>query len=65
MKFNIDDRVEFMSTGSSELDGKIGTVLGLYAHFAESGFLIVLLDEPLPDRKAVVITENCLTLLGE
>jgi hypothetical protein len=54
-----------VSTGSSELEGKIGTVLGLYAHFAESGFLIVLLDEPLLDRKAVVITENCLTLLGE
>jgi len=65
MKFNIDDRVEFMSTGSSELEGKTGTVLGPYAHYAESGFFIVLLDEPLPDRKAVVITEYCLSLLGE
>lgn len=55
-----DDRVKFHSTSSSELDSNSGTILGIASSHPEHNFWIVLLDKPLQDRKAVVITDACL-----
>jgi hypothetical protein len=62
--FKTDSRVEFHST-ASELDGKTGTILGISSSHAECNFWIVGLDEPLPDRRAVVIIDSCLKLSDE
>ena len=56
-------RVEFHSTTSVELDGKQGNVLGIAMNLPENNYWIVMLDNPLPDRLAVVITDSCLKLI--
>jgi hypothetical protein len=58
-----NSRVEFHTTMSVELDGKQGIVLGKSFDFPGNNFWIVLLDEPLPDRLAVVMTDSCLKLI--
>jgi len=58
--FKLDDRVEFHSTTSIDLDGKQGTILGFYADHTTNKFWIVLLDNPLPDWRAIVMTDSCL-----
>jgi len=58
--FKTGDKVEFHSTASTELDGKAGELLGIASAYPENNYWIVLLDEPLPERKAVVITDSCI-----
>ena len=55
------DRVQFHSTGSSDLDGKQGVILGIASAHPKNNFWIVKLDQALPERAAVVITDACLT----
>ena len=57
-----NSRVEFHSTTSADLDGKRGLVLGIATALPENNYWIVLLDEPLPDRLAIVITDSCVKL---
>ena len=54
------DRVQFHSTGSSDLDGKQGVILGIASEHPNNNFWIVQLDQALPERAAVVITDACL-----
>jgi hypothetical protein len=61
-EFKCNSRVEFHSTASSDLDGRFGTILGISSAHANNNFWIVLLDTPLPDRLAVVITDACIKL---
>ena len=58
-----NSRVEFHSTTSVDLDGKQGTVLGIAMELPENNYWIVLLDEPLPNRLAVIITDSCIKLV--
>jgi hypothetical protein len=58
---NTDSRVEIHSTYSG-LDGKTGNILGIASTHAECNFWIVGLDEPMPDRRAVVLIDSCLKL---
>lgn len=55
-----NDKVEFHSTSSADLDGKSGTILGIASEHPENNFWIVKLDNPLPERIAVVITDSCI-----
>lgn len=57
-----NSRVEFHSTTSADLDSKQGVVLGIAVALPENNYWIVLLDEPLPDRLAIVITDSCVKL---
>lgn len=57
--FELKTVVRFVKTGGDVLENQTGTILGksfvnVVDHY------IVLLDNPLPDRLAVVITEHCL-----
>jgi len=63
VKLKTDSRVEFHSTGSV-LDGMTGSVVGISSEFATGNVWIVGLDKPLPDRKAVVMTDACLKSLN-
>jgi hypothetical protein len=54
------DRVQFHSTASSDLDGKQGVILGIASEHPNNNFWIVQLDQALPERDAVVITDACL-----
>ena len=58
-----NSRVKFHSTTSSDLDGNKGTILGIATQHPENNFWIVLLDNPLPERLAIVMTDSCLTLI--
>jgi len=62
MKNNLKlhSRVIFHSTASVELDNKTGTILGIASSHPSNNYWIVSLDEPLPDRLAVVITDACI-----
>lgn len=69
LKFEMNDRVEFHSTSSDKLDGKIVTVIGISSLHAESAFFIVGFDEPYTfdisentplTVTALVMTEHCL-----
>jgi hypothetical protein len=58
-EFYVDNRVVIWNTNSTELDGKKGTILGKGTeHIVDS--YIVLLDEPLPTHKAVLLPEGCI-----
>ena len=58
----VDTQVKLVRTGSDELNGRTGKVIGISADYAEMAFYIVLMDEKLPyhDWKAIAITEHCL-----
>lgn len=58
LKYN--DRVEIHSTSSLDLDGKSGTLMGISSDLPQNKFWIVELDEPLKDRRAIVLTDSCL-----
>lgn len=58
LKFN--DRVEMHSTTSTELDGKFGLLMGIASQNYDNTFWIVELDEPLADRRAIVLSDSCL-----
>ena len=61
--YAVNTRIRFVNTGSSELDGKLGTILGTACISQPiTDDYIVLLDEPLSysTNKAIVITEACL-----
>ena len=58
LKFN--DRVEMHSTTSTELDGKHGSLMGIASQDYNNTFWIVELDEPLADRRAIVLSNSCL-----
>lgn len=60
LNLELNEKVRFHST-ASELDGKVGRNLGQYAPQPNYSHYIILLDEPIDDRLAVVITEYCLT----
>lgn len=61
--FSCDQKVIFVGTGSSIIEGKFGTVIGK-ACVNITDIYIVLLDEPVTAEeflhKAVVMTEACL-----
>lgn len=59
--FKVDDRVVFVKTSDSRLDGQTGIVLGKSIE-GLCDFYIVLLDKLLSytDVKAISITEACL-----
>jgi hypothetical protein len=56
-KLTVNNRVQFKNTSSVVLDGKFGKILGIASRHAEFDMWIVLLDEPLVDCLAVVISE--------
>lgn len=56
--FNLDDHVVFK--GAGELTGQFATVLGKYAAGGYVDSYIVLLDNPTPTSKAIVIIETCI-----
>lgn len=62
LKYN--DRVVMHSTTSTDLDGKTGTLIGIYANFPNNTHWIVELDEPLIDRRAIVLTDSCIKHFG-
>lgn len=62
LKFN--DRVVMHSTSSVDLDGKTGTLLGIAVEYPNNNFWIIELDEPLPDRRAIVLTDACIKHFG-
>lgn len=55
-------RVKLTKTGSSELDGLEGTLIGIAADFAEMTSYIVDMDKPLSYHpwSAIAMTEHCL-----
>lgn len=57
--FKVDDRVVIVETGDSELNGKLGTILGT-SFDVICKCHIVLLDVPYKGEKAISITEACL-----
>lgn len=61
-QFSVDDKVVLRNLGSNELEGATGYILGKTMGFAEVDFYLVMLDEPLPDAKAVVMIESCIYL---
>ena len=61
LKYN--DRIKMHSTTSPQLDGKTGTLIGIYAEFPTNDCWIVELDEPQVDRRAIVLTDACIQLL--
>lgn len=61
MPFNVNDSVRIVRVGQDRLDNATGVVLGpTMESMTPDGYYIVLLDVPLPDRRAIVITEHCL-----
>ncbi len=58
--FQVDDRVLIGRTTSPLLDDKTGTILGKAIEDV-SDIYIVMLDEPTPDARAIILTEVCLT----
>jgi hypothetical protein len=56
----LNDRVIMRNTNSSDLDGKFGTLMGIASQHEDNTFWIVELDEPLVDRRAIVLTDSCL-----
>lgn len=66
----MDQRVMIHSTCSNELDGKYGTILGggiclnIGVDYMGWNTYIVLLDQPLFDRKAILLTDACLEPLN-
>jgi len=58
--FKTGNKVILHSTGSSKLDDKSGELIGIASALPENNYWIVLLDEPLPERKAIVITDSCI-----
>lgn len=62
LKYN--DRIKMHSTTSHLLDGKSGTLIGIYTECPENNFWIVELDEPLVDRRAIVLTDSCIKHFG-
>jgi hypothetical protein len=63
LKYN--DRVVMHSTTSIDLDGKTGTLIGIAVALASNNFWIVELDEPHPDRRAIVLIDSCIKHLDE
>ena len=56
---SIDQRVVFGRTSDSNMDGKMGTILG--KSFDDiCDIYIVLLDEPYNGQKAINLTEACI-----
>ena len=58
--FAVDDKVVFRNVGTDVLADATGVILGKSMDLAETDFYIVLLDKPLPGRKAVVMIESCI-----
>lgn len=58
--FQVDDRVQIVEC--AELTGRTGTILGK-AIDGPVPFWIVLLDEPLPENKALMVIDSCLRFL--
>jgi hypothetical protein len=56
--YSTNDKVKFHDCG--ELSEKTGVILGRAMELPEGSFYIVMLDNPLQDRLAVVITEHCI-----
>ena len=48
------------STSSTDLDGKTGTLLGIAVKYPDNNFWIIELDNPLPDSRAIVLTDACI-----
>ena len=59
-----NERVRMHSTTDSLLDGQTGTLIGTSSVFPESTFWIVELDNPQPNRRAIVLTDACLESIG-
>lgn len=60
--YAIDQKVRFVKTSDSRLDGVTGSIVGTSSKHAEMDLYIVLLDSKLSysDVKALAITEHCL-----
>lgn len=64
MRFNVNDSVRIVRVGQDRLDNATGVILGpTMESMTPDGYYIVLLDVPLADRRAIVITEHCLERL--
>lgn len=61
-RFNVSDQVRFVNTGTDELEGTTGTVLGFTAEFPDTHFVIVgNLSRPLSSGYlAIQMIEHCL-----
>lgn len=57
--FALDEHVLIDNTTSVLLDGKMGTILGKAVEGLGDAY-IILLDEPLPTHKAIVLVEACI-----
>lgn len=58
------DKIQMHSTGSIDLDNKTGTLIGISSDLPHNKFWIVELDEPLENRKAIVLTDSCIKPVG-
>lgn len=59
--FKLYDRVVMTNLGTSELGGKVGSIVGTNLSFGPPPHhYIVLMDEVYNDQKAIYITEACL-----
>ena len=59
-KLEFNNRVVMRDTTSTDLDNKRGTLMGIASQHDNNTFWIVELDEPLADRRAIVLTDSCL-----
>lgn len=65
MTLKYNDRVKMHSTTSPFLDNKTGTLSGIASKYPGHNFWIVELDEPLADRRSVVLTDACIKHIGD
>lgn len=59
--FKLNDKVTLIKCGDI-LSGRTGYILGKTSEFAEYAHYMVMLDEALPEKLAVNITEHCIVL---
>ena len=60
MKKNFKLKTEVRFINCAEGAGMTGYILGKSSQHAEMDFYIVMLDKPLPESLAIVMTEYCL-----
>jgi hypothetical protein len=64
-EFKVDDRVRIVNINKSDkLFNAVGTIMGksFVDHLNIADDYIVLLDDPLPHAKCVIMIESCLEL---
>lgn len=57
--FKINDAVKFVNCGDG-MSGQTGKILGTSSVYPSNTNYIVLLDNPMEDRLAIIMTQHCL-----